>query len=131
MKRIKFLTAALITATLLFASCKKDAVTSNLTYGAEVKLGNGTAKSFVKLNASGNPDEVGVVISETAFNSLPQSGANLVLDFPAEGTKTLYKHVFLNFLHGGHEPVGIYSFDHFDVHFYTIPSSLRIYCVSD
>ena len=130
MKKIKFLTAAIIAATFLFASCKKDAVTTNLTYGAAVKLGDGTAKSFVKLNAAGNPDEVGVAISETAFNSLPQSGANLVLDFPAEGAKTLYKHVFLNFLHGGHEPVGIYSFDHFDVHFYTIPSSLRESIVS-
>jgi hypothetical protein len=126
MKVIKFISAILLFATLFFTACKKDATTtSNLTYGIEVKLGNGIAKSFIKLNDAGNPDEVGVAISDAAFISLPQSGANLVLDFPAEGSKTLYKHVFFNYQHTGHEPVGIYSVEHFDVHFFTIPSSVR------
>jgi Domain of unknown function (DUF5602) len=127
MKTIKFLSSILCATILLFSSCKKDEVvaTSKLSYGTEVKLGNGTAKSFVKINEAGVPEEVGVAISETAFNSLPHSGADLVLNLPDDGSKTPYKHIFLNYLHGGHEPAGIYTVDHFDVHFYTVPSSLR------
>ena len=132
MKVIKCLTTAIGMATLLFTACKKDAATTKLTtYGAEVKLGNGTAKSFIKLNDAGNPDEVGVAISDAAFNSLPQAGVSLVLNFPVEGSKTLYKHVFFNYQHSGHEPSGIYSFEHFDVHFFTIPSALRETIKSD
>jgi Domain of unknown function (DUF5602) len=122
-----FILATLLVATISFMSCKKDKETPAVTYGTEVKLGNGTAKSFVKLDAAGNPEELGVAISEDAMNSLPHNGVgtDLVLNLPSEGAKTPYKFVLLNYMHGGHEPNGIYTKDHFDVHFYTVPNTVR------
>jgi hypothetical protein len=65
MKKL-FILATLFVATISFMSCEKDKVTPAVTYGTEVKLGNGSAKSFVKLDATGNPEELGVAISEAA-----------------------------------------------------------------
>ncbi len=127
MKTIKVLAYGVFAMTLLLTSCKKDKVTPTITYGTEAKLGSGTAKTFVKLDATGNPEELGVAISETAMNTLPHNGigTDLVLNLPSEGTKMPYKFVLLDYMHGGHEPNGIYTKDHFDVHFYTVPNAVR------
>lgn len=101
-----------------------------MRYGSAVKPGGGTARAFVQVDAAGTPKQVGVAISEAAMNNLPD-GADLVLDFPAEGSKTPFKHIALGYLHHGHEPVGVYDKPHFDVHFYTIPNADRLAITMD
>jgi hypothetical protein len=140
MKKL-FVFATLFVATISLMSCEKDEtknetptptpVDKSYSYGASVKLADGTAKSFIKHDAAGVPLEIGVAISETAMNSLPHANADLVLELPASHAKMPYKFVYLNYVHGGHEPHGIYNKDHFDVHFYTVPNSVRESITSD
>jgi Domain of unknown function (DUF5602) len=132
-----FILATLFVATISFMSCEKDdnktptPVDNSYNYGTSVKLADGTAKSFIKHDAAGVPLEIGVAISEAAMNNLPHSGGDLVLDLPASHAKMPYKFVYLNYVHGGHEPHGVYTKDHFDVHFYMVPNSVRESITSD
>jgi hypothetical protein len=138
MKKLLFQAAMLVAAlSLMSASCKKDnpepPVVEDKTYnyGTTVKLADGFAKTFIKHDAAGVPLEVGVAISEAAMNNLPHTSADLVLDLPASHAKMPYKFVYLNYVHGGHEPHGIYTKDHFDVHFYMVPNAVRESITSD
>lgn len=130
MKTTHILALSLLAATLQLTSCKHDSTdTPNPTapkYGQSVTLGNGTARSFVKLDANGNPDEVGIAVSETALNSLPMDMAELIMNLPAEGDKTPFKHMYVTYMPHGHEPDGVYNIPHFDFHFYKITSAERM-----
>lgn len=138
MKKL-FILATLFVATISFMSCKEDdngndiptPVDKSYSYGTSIKLGDGTAKSFIKHDAAGIPLEVGVAISEAAMNTLPHSGGDLALDLPTSNAKMPYKFVYLNYVHGGHEPHGVYTKDHFDVHFYTVANTVRETITSD
>lgn len=123
-----------IVMTVQLSGCKKDTEVASLAgykYGTSMKLGDGTARSFVELDASGNPKQIGVALSETAMNSLPASGAEVVLDLPAEGNKTVFKHILLGYMPHGHEPVKIYDQPHFDFHFYRITNAERLAITED
>lgn len=130
MKTTHFLALPLLAITLQLSSCKKDNNdTPNPTdphYGQSVSLGNGAARTFVKLDASGNPDEIGISVSEAALNSLPADMAELVLELPAEGNKTPFKHAYVTYMPHGHEPDGVYTLPHFDFHFYKITNAERL-----
>src|SRR3712207_8527145 len=45
-------------------------------------LGNGDARTYVTLDGDGRPTEVGVRLSSTALEGLPETGRMLMLDFP-------------------------------------------------
>jgi hypothetical protein len=141
MKKL-FVFATLLVAIATLMSCKKDKVTptptpdptpidKSYTFGTSVKLADGFAKTFIKHDAAGIPLEIGVSITEAAMNTLPHANADLVLDLPPSHAKMPYKFVYLNYMHGGHEPAGIYNKEHFDVHFYTVPNSVRESITSD
>ena len=90
-------------------------------------MGQGTARSFVTLDSSGNPTTVGIKFSAAALQGLPMGGdsatdepGGLALALPAQGRKTIFDHVSLNFEPNGHPPVGIYTVPHFDTHFYLL-----------
>lgn len=97
-------------------------------YGAAVKLGNGTARSYFTLE-NGVAVEVGVALSETALQGLPGGSGHsdgshahyneyLLRMHPQNPTP--YRFVGLNWNPSGHEPEQIYGLPHFDFHFYTI-----------
>ena len=60
------------------------------------------------------------------------AGAVAVLAYPAEvREQTLFDHLELHWNPVGHEPEGIYSLPHFDLHFFDVPPSevLAVDCV--
>jgi hypothetical protein len=105
------------------------------TYGRPVKVGNGTARTYITITR-GVP-EVGVALSEGALTGLPNEHTpggmseqghttfGTVLELPAENP-THFRHVLLNWNPSGHVPPGVYDTPHFDFHFYVIESAERL-----
>lgn len=113
---------------VLLTSCEKDDVDNGpQTYvGPSVSLGDGTASTFIVEDVNGDPVELGVRISESALNNLPDEMLAFVLELPGEAKTDFYTHVLLDWNPHGHEPPGLYDLPHFDVHFYIIPSAERM-----
>jgi hypothetical protein len=103
-------------------------------YGIPVRLGNGTVRTYVLLNAGDRdvPLEVGVALSDGAMEGLPQATGMAghesmvvnLLALPAHNP-TPYQFVELDWNPAGHEPTAIYGVPHFDFHFYTVPRETR------
>ncbi len=126
--------AAFTVAVAGFTGCDDSVVApqEGTYYGNSFTLGNGTARSFVKIDASGNPTEVGLVMSEQAMNGLPAGdgheghdhGSSLDIPMPPQASSTPYDHIGLDWNPAGHPP-GPYLLPHFDVHFYTVTRAQR------
>jgi uncharacterized protein len=110
------------------AACSSDhslSAAELFAYGPSQALGQGTARTYVELDASGVPAEIGVALSERALIALPQtplpggpSAVNLTLQLPAAAKATGFDHVMLDWNPGGHEPEHVYTLPHFDFHFF-------------
>jgi hypothetical protein len=125
-----------VTALVLFAAgtaaAQTEPVIAEVRYGPEVELGEGTARTYLAVDAEGRPVEFGVALSETALATLPDMAevpieeAFLAIDLPLpEGAPAPYKLVGFDWNPRGHPPVEIYGHPHFDVHFYTIDVTER------
>jgi hypothetical protein len=118
-----------------------DAAGNHRQYGTPVQVGNGTVRTYVVLDQKdeGRPLEVGVAMSEASLEGLPapmqmpaengKSGemANMnmfLLDLPAQNP-TQYTFVQFDWNPAGHEPAGVYTFPHFDFHFWTAAKEVR------
>lgn len=104
----------------------KKADKERVFYGPTIPIGDGTARAWVKTDADDNPVEVGLNLSEKAFEGLPDHHADYVLPFHKTKGKNFYDHVYLNWGPEGHEPPGIYDLPHFDIHFYITSSEERM-----
>jgi hypothetical protein len=127
MKRTAIILASM-SALVLAAGCTTDPVSTDKSgtfYGTPVTVGSGSARTMVTLDKDGNPTSVGVAINEAAMGSLPASDAEYTLTFPAQIAATGYDHMGLDWNSHGHEPDHIYTFPHFDFHFYQITSAER------
>jgi hypothetical protein len=117
---------------------------SGRVLGWDAELGRGTVSSYVRLQADGTPDAIGVVFSPGALDGLPAGSdyhhcfdrnadgeidANAeclhsheyVLPLPevvARRANIPFKWVLLNWNPAGHIPPGVYDVPHFDIHFY-------------
>jgi hypothetical protein len=106
--------------------------------GAPQKVGKGTVRTYVLVDSTNAPVEVGVALSEGAMEGLPaptpmqhtMDGVEhvdmhtWVLDLPAKNP-TPYKFVTFGWNPQGHEPPGVWNTPHFDFHFYTVSDSVR------
>jgi hypothetical protein len=99
------------------------ATSAGTVFGPSQPLGNGTAKTYVTLDAAGLPTEVGLRFSSTALDNLPQTGPEqtIMLAFPDQIAATPFDHVMLNWNPQGHDPVELFGKPHFDAHFDMIP----------
>lgn len=94
-------------------------------------VGNGSAYSWVVLDARGKPTSVGVTLTESALEGLPTTlptdmpGYAYDLTLPPQAVKTHIDHVGLDWNPLGHPPTNIYDKPHFDVHFYMITPEER------
>ncbi|MGW0043253.1 DUF5602 domain-containing protein [Rhodococcus sp. NPDC003348] len=91
-------------------------------FGPGQDLGDGTTRSFVRLDAAGRPAEVGLRMSAAALDGLP-SGPDarpqmLMLALPDEAGDTVFEHVMLDWNPNGHDPQVLFGKPHFDMHFY-------------
>lgn len=131
--------AALACVALSLSACVGDgqsAESRQILYGEEVRLGAGTARTYVTMNGD-TPGEVGVALSRAALEGLPADGAEGGVQMPdghstfefalgmPTGNVTPFEHVVIDWNPGGHEPPGTYDLPHFDFHFYTITADER------
>lgn len=125
MKKLFFACTASVA---LLTGCETtETANPNPTYkGVEQTLGNGKAYTWVKF-VGDKPTALGVTFTKGALDNLPHNGGlDRILPVPTEAMgKTPFDHLFLNFLHTGHEPVGTYDLGHFDLHFMMQPSAER------
>lgn len=98
--------------------------------GETKPLGEGSVRSWVSVDASGNPTAAGVTFSETALQTLPkepppgQEGTEVSINFPQIAGMP-FKHIGFDWNPMGHPPAHIYDVPHFDFHFYTISEQER------
>lgn len=133
MKRITYYPVVFLLgiAFMAFQSCEKedsdDLDNSPQTlYGPSVNLGNGTASAWLLQDANGDPAAVGVMLSASALENLPDETQGFVLELPDNSATDFYTHVLLDWNPQGHEPPGVYDLPHFDLHFYIISNSERM-----
>ncbi|HEX6964468.1 MAG TPA: DUF5602 domain-containing protein [Gemmatimonadaceae bacterium] len=109
-----------VLALAALAACSDSTrANSRTTVGPDVALGNGTAHTWVTVDASGNPTALGLAFTESALSGLPTTMSSVRLHFPAEGTLTPFDHAEIDWNPDGHEPQP-YMVPHFDFHFYQI-----------
>lgn len=94
--------------------------------GESVAVGNGTARTFVLPSASAEPLTVGVELSTTALDGLPNAMTEWVLPLPAGSSALPWDHVALDWNPQGHDPTPIYGVPHFDFHFYALSSAAQM-----
>jgi hypothetical protein len=157
---MKKISIALLCISFAFSACQKDALMdsgsnansaisggnetagslSGTTYfGNNVIMGKGHIRTYVTVDKTGKPLDVGVEFSETAINTvdMPMRHSGLHcntynLRFHPNATKGLpYDHVSLDWAQMGHGPDGVYDVPHFDIHFYMIPTETQMNIVAD
>ena len=120
---------------------------TEIYYGAPVELGEGTIRTYLALDASGSPMELGVLMSADSFDGLPAKHSTtgrcfdmnengridssgecegdyefaLALPSVAAGRVDIpFQWVAINWQVEGHIPPGVYDLPHFDFHFYVV-----------
>lgn len=82
--------------------------TSGTFFGPSQTLGNGSVRTYTTLDDGGRPTEVGLRLTATALDGLPETSTGLpptlMLDFPDQASETAFDHVMLNWNAQGHEP---------------------------
>jgi hypothetical protein len=111
---------------------------ARIVHGAPVALGNGTARTLVAYDVDGAPRTVGVSLSPGALDGLEKeppaddTGWLYRLPLPQGVALPPYDHVGLYWNPRGHEPNGVYTVAHFDVHFFmSAPAALDLITVVD
>lgn len=97
-------------------------------YGAPVKVGDGTARAYVVLDAKSGqtPLELGIALGADVLEALPAGPGEHSYLLPLPGkTPAPYQLVELDWNPAGHPPQGVFTVPHFDFHFYTITAAQR------
>ncbi len=107
-------------------------VAYNTFYGPVTQMGNGTARSWINISKNNIPLAIGIEMTHGALQNLPtdpmdHEAATYLLKLHQKAHDlTAFDHIVLNWEPEGHEPNGIYSVPHFDMHFYTISTSAQM-----
>lgn len=134
MKKVFFLFAISVA---LFSCKKDDDKKDNIYKGAAVQVHDGKAWTWAKINKNGAPEQLAITIEDKVLNSVPTEADgegghnshenNLVLPFhPKAIEATPFKHAGLDWNPIGHEPDGVYTISHFDLHYYMISEAERM-----
>jgi hypothetical protein len=101
----------------------------NVFKGPQIALGNGKVRSWISIDRSGYPDEIGIEITPEAFNNLsiahskklPTEHETIIVPLHLKAKQsTPFDHIGLNWNPQGHDPDGVFDVPHFDIHFYMI-----------
>jgi hypothetical protein len=110
---------------------EQSASRARTVVGEIVAVGDGTARSWVRLDDAGEPTAVGITLTAEALSALPDtdpaeaSGQEFVLRLPPDVKLAPFDHLALNWNSRGHEPAGVYDKPHFDFHFFMMSPSDR------
>ncbi|MEO5984252.1 MAG: hypothetical protein ABIP80_02035 [Ferruginibacter sp.] len=100
---------------------------SNVFKGPNVEIGNGYARSWIRINHLDKPLEIGIELTAAAFASLPHEGARLLLPLHHKAKEvTPFDHIGFNYLEHGHPPMNVFTVAHFDAHFYMMTVAERL-----
>jgi hypothetical protein len=115
---------AACTALAFIPGCSGESAppsSSGTFFGPSQLLGNGTVRTYTALDEDGRPTELGLRLTATALDGLPETSTGLpptlMLDFPDQASATAFDHVMLNWNPQGHEPPELFGEPHFDFHF--------------
>ena len=114
----------IICASILFFISCTNLLAQEIFVGDSVAIEDGTVYTWIKIDAEGVPEEIGVTMTEQVFSNLPAGSRHVSLDLPDVAVDSLFKHVLFDWNHQGHPP--IYSLPHFDFHFYIITKAKRL-----
>jgi len=128
MKKILFFT--LLAGAVAFSSYTNDNNKEpQILKGSEMQVHGGKAWTWVQLNKQGNPEKLGIALTDEAMNTVPVGGHNTghahmegnhwVMKLHAKANLTPFNHVGMHWNPNGHEPEKIYGVPHFDFHFYS------------
>ena len=153
MKQILSYPVLMIFSSMLVISCQKEisqspsqAITgiadnashdpsliSNTFKGPEIHVGQGKVRSFITISHSGVPAEIGFELTDSVLMGLPADGENsyIIPLHQKAGTVTPFDHLELDWNPQGHPPPGIYTFPHFDFHFYKISLAAQMAIPAD
>jgi hypothetical protein len=99
MKTLTNLSLACLGAVLIASGTANEAGAAQFL-GTQQPIGEGFARSFVTLNDQGNPQELGVILTEGAL-SLPigdtEPDISTLLSLPAEASATAFNHIQLTY----------------------------------
>lgn len=119
------LTMTAAAGALLYCSDSTSPDKSGTFFGPVTAMASGSARSYVTLDRSGNPTDLGVALSEAALTGLPAASTEYVVALPREASATVYKHTTINWQPAGHGPGSAYALPHFDMHVYMITEAER------
>lgn len=102
-----------------------EEISTSRLEGEPQPMGDGTVRSYVQLDDQNQPQEVGIILTETALDNLPGEEAEVVLALPEQANGTVINHIGVNWRPQGHAPAPVYGDPHFDVHYYTITPEQR------
>lgn len=108
------------------ASADADARCADKTktfYGPAVPLGRGAGRAWVKVSDHGKPLAIGLELSARAIENQGSEEVNYVFQLPRQANALPFDHIELGWNPHGHEPDHIYTFPHFDMHFYMLSSA--------
>lgn len=121
MRLYSLLASVMLMAGLSACITDHNQIGANRVKGTALAVGNGQAYAWADLDAQRNPTAVGIALTKGALDNLPPAmpGTSFLLTLPAEiAGKTAFNHISLDYNPMGHEPTGIYTLPHFDMHFY-------------
>lgn len=108
----------------------KESSSDNVIYGPETPLGNGFAKSWVRMNNYQIPLEIGIEMSSGVLNDLPENGdfsKSVIITLPKIATEiTAFNHIGINWIPERFSDIESFKKGHFDFHFYTISLAERM-----
>ena len=125
MKKILFIAIAAVTLTSFTEPGRPKK--GQIVKGTEVQVHGGKAWTWIQTNKQGNPERIGITLTDQVLNSVPVGGGNghghmegnhWVIKFPGKAGITPFDHVGMHWNPSGHEPETIYTVPHFDFHFY-------------
>lgn len=101
---------------------------ANTFYGAQVHIGDGKVRSWIRITHANVPEEIGIEMTPGALTGLPEEEhVSLVLPLHQKAIAlTPFDHIGLNWNPHGHPPAMFFSAPHFDVHFYMMSLAERL-----
>jgi hypothetical protein len=109
----------------LTTACKKEknSDASGTVYGPTTPLNKGSMRSFIALGKDAKPTSVGIKFTAAALDGLPTDTSKeweFPLELPDQAKITGFDHLAVDWNPQGHPPAPIYTWPHFDFHFYRI-----------
>lgn len=91
----------------------------NTYYSSQEKMGAGKARSWIRINHKGVPEEIGVEMDDAVLSNLPGENFTVAIPFHSKAKEvTPFDHLYITWSAHGHPLPGTFINAHFDVRFF-------------